>query len=194
MIRNTEASECQGTVVMIHGFGEHHEIFLELAFQFALNGFEVRLIDQRGFGFSGGSRCGNVLVEDFHSDLGDVIGRCRDDVPLFLFGHSMGGFSVAGFCMNNPELNISGIMLSAPLLDFGPTVNVDAFKLGFLESAGEALEEFLCNPLINITSVSSNNDCVKWFIMGKRSVPFLGMRQVKSLFSLLPLMRYNARE
>ena len=55
----------KATIAIVHGFGENSDIFLESALVFALNGFDVHLIDLRGFGFSGGARCGGNTVKDF---------------------------------------------------------------------------------------------------------------------------------
>ena len=40
----------KASLVICHGFGEHHEIYINFAIQFVLNGFEVHLFDFRGFG------------------------------------------------------------------------------------------------------------------------------------------------
>jgi alpha-beta hydrolase superfamily lysophospholipase len=41
---------------MVHGFAECSDNFFEMAYQFALNGFDVHLFDIEGFGFSSGTR------------------------------------------------------------------------------------------------------------------------------------------
>ena len=42
--------DLKASVAIVHGFGENSDIFLETALQFALNGFDVHLVDLRGFG------------------------------------------------------------------------------------------------------------------------------------------------
>ena len=56
-------------MAIVHGFAENSDIHLEGALQYALNGFDVHLIDLRGYGMSGGSRMVNNRVHDFHYDV-----------------------------------------------------------------------------------------------------------------------------
>ena len=51
---------------MIHGFAEYSENFFEIAYQFALNGFDVHMFDLEGFGSSSGLKAHGPFVEDFH--------------------------------------------------------------------------------------------------------------------------------
>lgn len=48
--------QLRATIAIVHGFAENSDIHLESALQYALNGFEVHLIDLRGYGLSGGFR------------------------------------------------------------------------------------------------------------------------------------------
>ena len=70
-IRNTalKDEDIIGTLAMLHGFGENSDLFLESGLQFALNGFDVHLIDLRGFGQSGGSRMTINRIQDYHLDV-----------------------------------------------------------------------------------------------------------------------------
>ena len=46
------------TIAMVHGFCESsNSTFLEAAFHHALNGFEVVMVDMKGFGYASGARC-----------------------------------------------------------------------------------------------------------------------------------------
>ena len=42
--------------------------------------------------------------------------QLRPDLPAFLYGHSMGGFTNLSFLMNNPSLKLQGVIFSAPFL------------------------------------------------------------------------------
>jgi alpha-beta hydrolase superfamily lysophospholipase len=54
--------DIKASIAIFHGFGENSDIFMETALQFAMNGLDVHLIDLRGFGFSGGNRCGGNKI------------------------------------------------------------------------------------------------------------------------------------
>lgn len=52
------------------------------------------LVDMRGFGYSGGPR-GCSEVEDLHRDVLAVIKMANPEIPLFLYGHSLGALVVS---------------------------------------------------------------------------------------------------
>jgi len=59
---------------------------------------------------------GNKL-SDLHYDVIALLKQVQPHLPLFLYGHSMGGLTVFSFLVNNPYFNIQGVILSAPFLD-----------------------------------------------------------------------------
>ena len=75
------------------------------------------LLDFKGFGLSGGIRIADPSMVAHHRDIGLALSKLDPALPTFVFGHSMGGFNVATFLMQNPNLNIAGAMLSAPMFD-----------------------------------------------------------------------------
>jgi acylglycerol lipase len=129
-VRDTSLFEddYKATIAIVHGFAENSDIHLESAMTYALNGLDVHLIDLRGYGFSGGSRCGGNKVSDYHYDVATLLKQVNPKLPLFVLGHSMGGLTVSSFFINNPNLNISGLILSAPLLSFTEQLGMDEKK------------------------------------------------------------------
>ena len=77
---------------------------------------------------SGGVRMANNKIYDFHYDVTSLIKQADPTIPLYLYGHSMGGLSVTSYLLNNPALNISGVILSAPFLNFSEGQQVDEAK------------------------------------------------------------------
>lgn len=57
--------ELKATLAIVHGFGEHSDIFLECAIAYALNGLDVHLIDLRGYGLCGGFRMVRNKISDY---------------------------------------------------------------------------------------------------------------------------------
>lgn len=110
--------EIKASMVIIHGYGENSDLFLESAIQFALNGFDCHLVDLRGFGMTGGSRMGGWKISELHYDVAACLKQVKPNLPLFIYGHSMGGLTITSFLINNYNLNISGVLLSAPFLNF----------------------------------------------------------------------------
>ena len=127
---------------IVHGFGHNSSAFYEMAFEFAKHGINCHLIDLRSHGYSGGYRF-DFNIEGMHQDIITLIKQAESDtpeLPLFIFGHSMGGGLVSSLFINNEYLQVHGIILSAPLLGYPLTMDIDAGKLFFISRLGLALK------------------------------------------------------
>lgn len=67
-------------------------------------------------------------VSDYHHEISAVLKEVNPVLPLFIYGHSMGGLTLATYLTNNPRLNIAGVVLSAPLLEFNESYKMDFNK------------------------------------------------------------------
>lgn len=52
----------------------------------------------------------------------------------------MGGLTVLSYLINNPHLNITGVILSAPFVGFHPGQGIDEAKCAFVRIAAHELE------------------------------------------------------
>lgn len=107
----------RAVVVLVHGFGEHIGRYSQWAENLNALGIAVYGYDQRGFGQSQGIPAYIDRFSDYTDDLKVYLASVlqREDVPLFLFGHSMGGAVAARYVqVFQPEL--AGLILSAPYL------------------------------------------------------------------------------
>ena len=89
----------RGTVLIVHGLGEHGGRYAHVAAQLNAWGWRVMAHDHRGHGRSGGER-GRIASDDaLQRDLSLVIDAARagSTGPLLLLGHSMGGLIAARF-------------------------------------------------------------------------------------------------
>ena len=113
--------------------------------QYALNGFDVHLVDLRGFGMTGGTRMAGWKISDLHYDVTAMLKEVKPHLPLFIYGHSMGGLTVTSYLVNNPNLNITGVVLSAPLLGFNEGINFDSTKQMIVKLLAPHAEVILVN-------------------------------------------------
>jgi alpha-beta hydrolase superfamily lysophospholipase len=67
--------------------------------------------------YSGGAR-GAANVQLLHQDIEILLKQARSDLPLFLYGHSMGGLLILSLAMRNPEINFAGIITTSALIGF----------------------------------------------------------------------------
>ena len=133
-----------GSVLIVHGLGEHSGRYAHVAAQLNGAGWNVVGYDQRGHGASEGARGCLVAADDLLLDLSRVIDAVRAayDGPLVLIGHSMGGLVAARFVAEGVAIDergsagpgapgaesaapalwhrkVDALVLSSPALDIG---------------------------------------------------------------------------
>ncbi len=93
------AGPARGTVLLVHGLGEHGGRYAHVAAHLAAQDWRVIGYDQRGHGLSGGPRGGLPAADSLLSDLGQLVrhARAAGPGPLVVLGHSMGGLVVARY-------------------------------------------------------------------------------------------------
>ena len=120
----------RGTVVVVHGLGEHAGRYAHVAAALNAIGLGVVAHDQRGHGASGGARGVIGQRDDLLVDLAQVVDAVRraHPGPLVLLGHSMGGLVAARFVAGALEAParpwsraVEALVLSSPALDPGMT-------------------------------------------------------------------------
>jgi alpha-beta hydrolase superfamily lysophospholipase len=121
----------RGAVVVVHGLRDHSERAQALAEALAAQGFAVYAQDLRGHGRSGGARQRFDSMDELLGDVDLIVAEARQknpSVPVFIYGHSLGGLIAASYGLTRPE-GAAGIVLSAPALKLFPSVT-DAEKSG----------------------------------------------------------------
>jgi acylglycerol lipase len=118
-------SEPRGVVVMFHGYGDHSDYLLyEQAHDMALEGDLIVIsFDQAGFGRSDGlwayipnwAEHVEHSVEATRRIIKEVTKEQQTNLPVFAYGHSMGGGLVVTAAINHPNL-FQGLVLTAPMV------------------------------------------------------------------------------
>ena len=107
-------SHPKGVVVIVHGLAEHLGRYDYVASQLNEAGYTTYRYDHRGHGRSDGER---GYIEDFNIFLDDTdrmvdLARAENpDLPLFMLGHSMGGYIAAAYGVKYPG-KLQGQVLS----------------------------------------------------------------------------------
>jgi alpha-beta hydrolase superfamily lysophospholipase len=116
----------RGTILLVHGLGEHSGRYEQVAAHLAGRGWDVVAHDLRGHGRSDGKR-GSIPREDaFLEDLalvhdhvirggGGSSGTPTSSRPVILLGHSLGGLLAAQFVARAIR-PVDGLVLSSPAL------------------------------------------------------------------------------
>lgn len=127
-VREWPCADARGTVLIVHGLGEHIGRYEHVAAHLLRCGRNVVGYDQRGHGDSAGARGRLNHSDDLMRDLALVIDsvRARLPGPLVLLGHSMGGLVAARMVAGGLESpapswfrKVDGLVLSSPALDAG---------------------------------------------------------------------------
>jgi alpha-beta hydrolase superfamily lysophospholipase len=118
------ADATRGTVLLVHGLGEHMGRYAHVAAQLNAWGFAVRGYDHYGHGLSSGARGTLPTPHRLLDDLARVIDHTRNTLPqsvgrLILLGHSMGGLVVARAVAEQLR-PVDGLVMSSPALSTGP--------------------------------------------------------------------------
>lgn len=108
----------RAAAVIVHGLCEHQGRYDYFAELFHKAGIATYRFDHRGHGRSEGERTYysdfNELLDDTNVVVDMAIAE-NPDIPVFLIGHSMGGFTVSLYGVKYPGKKLRGIITSGAL-------------------------------------------------------------------------------
>lgn len=113
------ARDNRAVVVIVHGLCEHQGRYDYFADKLHAAGIGTYRFDHRGHGRSEGE---DTFYTDFNELLDDtnvfvdLAIRENPDIPVFLLGHSMGGFTVSLYGVKYPDKKLKGIITSGALV------------------------------------------------------------------------------
>lgn len=135
----------RGIVVIAHGFGGGgHNSYMDCANYFAQNGYFVFAYDATGSGKSEGDGVGGVPQGVIDLDYAISFVESSDDIPdlpIVLFGHSWGAYSVSSVLTYHPEVK-------AIIECSGFDRSSDMFESGGKSQAGDII--YTMTPFIRI--------------------------------------------
>lgn len=105
----------RAAILIVHGMAEHCGRYDYVKGKLNAAGYSVYRYDNRGHGKSKGTR-GHLdsfdpLIDDANFMI-DLVAKENPNLPVFMLGHSMGGFIAAAFGAKYPG-KVKGIILSA---------------------------------------------------------------------------------
>lgn len=110
-------SETEAVLFIVHGLGEHSGRYEEMATTFTDQKISVFSFDLPGHGQSEGRRGHAQSLGQLIEDIELALMKCRSlflDIPIFIFGHSMGGQLAATFIQKAKSKELSGAIISSP--------------------------------------------------------------------------------
>ncbi|HPH94912.1 MAG TPA: lysophospholipase [Anaerolineaceae bacterium] len=159
----------KAVVCLIHGLGEHCNRYPHLAKAFNNAGFAVFTGDLRGHGQSEGSRGYIPSYAQVMDDITTFMDAARarfPGLPVFLYGHSMGGNFVINYGLQRKPA-IKGLIASGPALKtaevpapkkliadllnaLAPSLSMDnGLELDALSHVPEVISKYQQDPLVH---------------------------------------------
>ena len=129
----------RGVLVVMHGLKDHSSRYASFAHELNEAGYAVYAFDLPGHGYSAGDRVGVQSFDDYVLDFDMFLFRVQltEHVPVFVFGHSMGGAIVTlHSIMMHPT--VRGMILSGAALEPG----VSDVTMGFTDFTDWLLPDF----------------------------------------------------
>ena len=106
----------RAVILLVHGIGEHSSRYTHWAQLFVNNDIAMVAYDQRGHGLSTGKRGVISSYKDFMNDIDALLNKTSirfKGVPIFLYGHSMGGGEVLNHLIHY-EGEYVGVISTSP--------------------------------------------------------------------------------
>ena len=113
---NPDASQPRAVICLVHGIGEHTLRYLNVAEAFTKEDYVLFGADLRGHGRYGGPRGHFPSIEAVLLDIDLLLEQAHKlypDLPLILYGHSLGGILVLHYGLKQKP-DVKGIIASSP--------------------------------------------------------------------------------
>ena len=105
----------RAVVCLVHGLGEHSSRYAHVAEALGKEGYILFSFDHRGHGRSGGARGHISSIDDFLNDIDFLLEKARTrypNLPILLYGHSLGGILVLNYTLNRKP-DIKGVIATS---------------------------------------------------------------------------------
>jgi alpha-beta hydrolase superfamily lysophospholipase len=178
-------SERRGSIMILHGIGEHCLRYNHVADFFNSLGFDVRSFDQRGFGRSEGKKSfvpyDEALVDDLKYIFNQYVEErleAGDELAPLIFGHSMGGCIVASAVTGN-LIKPRAMILSSPAL----ILRLSYFQNNFLKFLYKFFPDFQFPGGLSINKLTHDKTVIKNVITDPYCHGIVTARIIKFMFS-----------
>ena len=153
--------QAKAIVVIVHGIGEHSGRYEHVAQFFNAYGLHVFSYDQRGHGKSEGPRGHTPSNQHLMDDLTLAIQQSQQlagaELPVFLYGHSMGGLEVLYYGLQDGA-GITGFIATGPSIKIAST---DPFKIFLAKTLNPILPKLSLPTGLDVTALSRDAKVIK---------------------------------
>lgn len=158
------APQPKAIIALIHGLGEHSGRYKHLNQRFIDNEISVFALDLRGHGLSEGQRGHAPSFEQLWSDIDIFLNKIRHtypNIPLFLYGHSLGGCIVLSYLLHQKP-TLAGIIATSPFISLAFLPSPIMVALG--KAMCKLYPTFSQNNQLNVHDISRDENVVQAYL------------------------------
>ena len=175
----SNVEKTKANVIIVHGMAEYCTRYLPFMKVLADNGYNIYAIDHLGHGFQvskkENAKYGVLPKDGFFQNIENVYALAKyikkeSDLPIYIFGHSMGSFITQGFYQRHSDIIDKVILCGTAFNNFNyrlgrfTTICLSPFYTG---KKGEKISKFLVNTsnsvfLKGVDGKGYNNSPSRW--------------------------------
>ncbi|MBE9046220.1 alpha/beta hydrolase [Pleurocapsales cyanobacterium LEGE 10410] len=151
-------ASARAILVIVHGHGGHSDVFTRMVEYLSSRHYLIYSFDLRGHGRSPGQRGYINSWAEYRADLTaflKLVTTQQPNLPLFLFGQSMGGIIALDYVLQQSVL-LSGLILMSPALG----ISISPWKLIVGKILSGIVPHFALNTSLDFTTGSRDPEMV----------------------------------
>lgn len=153
----------KAVVCLVHGLGEHTLRYAHVAEVFANEGFAMFGADLRGHGNSEGPKGHFPSIEIVLNDIDLLLDQARKrfpGLPLFLYGHSLGGILVLYYGLKR-KTDLKGVISSSPGLH--NALEKQPFKIIMAKILGSLMPANTITSGLDVNAISHDPEVIRLY-------------------------------
>lgn len=173
----------KAVICLVHGLGEHINRYGHLAEYFGQHGFVTMGNDHHGHGKSGGKRGHTPDYESFMEEISKLVVKATErypNLPIFLYGHSMGGNLVLNYVLSRHP-KIAGTVVTAPHIQLPKAAEPSAALMLVAKVMNKIFPSLQQPNGLDANNISSNPEEVKKYLADPLVHDKISMRTALSL-------------
>ena len=185
--------EPRGIVCLVHGLGEHSGRYVQVGEFLAKNGYALLGFDLRGFGKSEGLRGHVESYERYMQDIDLLLQEARKrytDIPVFLYGHSLGSMLVLDYIMRRKP-HLAGAIVTGSVLR--NALQEQKGKINLARMLGAFFPRFSLPTGLDASQISKDEAVVRAYVNDPLVHNRMTLRTILSLLDAFPWTFTHAR-
>lgn len=181
-------------IALVHGLGEHTGRYEHVGQALNETGYALFGFDMRGHGKTGGARGHIPSLDEALLDIQRFIGFQQQkypDIPVFLYGHSLGGLYSLAYAIQNSE-GLKGVIVTGTALR--SSLQEQKVKIAMANILGSLVPALTIPSGLDPASISRDSEVVQKYIDDPMVHDKTSMGLGKSALTAIDLCFARAKE